>query len=243
MISVAIVRNILAAALGAAGAQLVTKFFSHLANSNILERRYARKLAHISTAPLFFLTFPLYTSAPYSRYLAALIPISFAIRIARDPEKDSFSAAVARTKGGHSAPTSEARGLASYGFSVGLLTAIGWRNDVATYIAVSTMTFGDAAADLIGSAINGPVVPLPRAVFMKRKTVPGTLAFIAASVGGGMGMVGAFNRLGLIQRHVAWQPLLKVALAAASVELLPLEDNLTVPLCAFVVTKRVLGVS
>lgn len=241
MISAAVIQNGLAVAFGVAGAQLVTKLFSRLANSNILQPRHARKLAHISTAPLFLLTLPLYTPAPYSRYLASLVPISFAVRIACNPERDSFSAAVARKDGTQGAPTSEARGLASYGFSVGLLTAIGWRNDVATYVAVSAMAFGDGAADLVGSAIDAPALPLPKAVFVKKKTLPGTLAFIVATVAGGMGMVGVFNRLGLLQRYVAWLPMLKVALAAAAVELLPLEDNLTVPLCAFVLARRLLG--
>lgn len=43
-------------------------------------QKLSRKLVHITTGPLFVLTWPLFSSAPEARYYAAVIPVLQGIR-------------------------------------------------------------------------------------------------------------------------------------------------------------------
>lgn len=232
----ALLRNALSGALGWAGAYIWTKATARLAVSGLVPPRFARKLAHITTAPFFILTWPLYTPSPYARFIAAAVPLSFALRIARSPQNDPLAKATAR--GADKA--AEGRGLAAYGLSVSLLTAVGWRDDAATYVAAAALACGDGAAEIVGSAVKGPVIP-GAGRLGKRKTVAGSAAFVAATVLGGAGMLRGARMAGFAVREMAWMQLVKVATVAAIVELAPVEDNFTVPLVAFLASRQVLA--
>src|SRR3972149_3564168 len=52
----------------------------------------SRKIIHMGTGPLFVLCWPLFTGSPYSRYLAALVPLAITLQfilvgigVVRDP--------------------------------------------------------------------------------------------------------------------------------------------------------------
>lgn len=118
---------------------------------------------------------------------------------------------------------------------------MGWRHDCATYVAVAALAFGDGAADLVGSAVKGPVWGGDKLLWGRRKTVAGSVAFVVAGLVGARGLLEFATRVAMLKRAVGVMRLWPVALAAAGVELLPLEDNLTVPFCAFVAAKSVVG--
>lgn len=164
------------------------------------------------------------------------MPLSFAARIARAPSRDAFASATARGSDLHS----EAGGLMAYGLAVALITALGWRHEAATYVAAAALACGDGAADVVGGAVGGPVIPLP-ARDGRRKTVAGSVAFVAATVLGSLGMLRMARAVGFGVAHVAKRELVKIAALAAAVELAPVEDNLIVPLTAFFATRHVLS--
>jgi len=51
------------------------KAWTTLAKTGILESTLTRKIIHCGSAPLFIAQWPLYSSSPYARYYAALIPL------------------------------------------------------------------------------------------------------------------------------------------------------------------------
>lgn len=178
---------------------------------------------HITTAPLFLATLPLYPFHPMSRFLAASVPLSHAISILRAPKTNELVNAVSRTE----SKADDVFATASYAISTSLVVAIGWRASPATYIAMAAMCFGDGFAGMVGSAVRSPVLP-----FSNRKTIAGSTAcFIATFVTSRI--VLSLPQLPLISTT----SLCLSALAASVVEALPIQDNITVPLAAFAFAK------
>lgn len=266
-----ITRNALATTTSFIGASLWTKLLSHCVRRKWLQPRTARKVMHITTAPLFASTWPLYWRGRYSAFFAATVPLVFALRIARRPADDALVCAVAREKtsqqrreGGNETGDGttaadadvdakkkdgaddsddahvrrQASGPKAYGFIVAALTAIGWRDNVCTYIALSALCFGDGMADVIGTAINAGALPLrPRAFFAKRKTLPGTLACFFSTVAASWCWLRAPTVTMFVSPSEATATVVVGAAAAAAlVELLPVEDNVTVPVTSFLVS-------
>lgn len=252
----AIVRNVLAAGVSFIGATVWTKLLSHCVYTRSCSPHVARKVIHITTAPLFVFTWPLYSRQLYPSLFAATTPLYFAIRIFLNPFSDSLVRAVARVKQqqhdaqpsdsnppGASERQSETRALASgpmtYGLSIGLLTLLGWRENPATYTAMAALCFGDGMADVVGSKLNMLEIPLPKKMFSKKKSFPGTLAFLLSMT------ITTFTWLRLpffVAPHInpASFPIGRIAAvagASAVTELFPFEDNLTVPLVAYTLTQ------
>lgn len=238
----ALLRNIGAGVVSLSGALIWTKLITHLSNSGRLPRRIARKISHITTAPFFMLTWPLYSKHRYARLLAAAVPLTFSLRTFSNPGGDAFAAATTRRAADSaSEKVRQAHGLAAYGAAIAAVTAAGWRSSAPAYLAVAALCFGDGSADVVGSAVGGPRLPLPKKVFWKRKTVPGTAAFVVASIMGGSGLLRIAGAMGAALPVVPAHVLVKTALASAAVELLPVEDNISVPCMAFLVSRFLLG--
>ncbi|PXF47329.1 putative phytol kinase 1, chloroplastic [Gracilariopsis chorda] len=218
-----ILRAILSTSISAAGSLIWTKFISRLRRSQVLSSHQARKLMHITTAPLFLATLPLYPSHPISRFLAAAVPLSHAISILRAPKTNELVNAVART----GSKTDDAFATASYGISTAALVAVGWRASPATYIALAAMCFGDGFAGMIGSTVRSPKLPLTNG-----KTIAGsTSCFIAT-------FLSSRIVLSLPQfPSISTTALCMSAFAASLVEALPIQDNITVPFTAFAFAK------
>lgn len=279
MTVVALIRNGLAAAASFVSATLWTKLLVRLVDKRVLTPYAGRKLIHISTAPLFSLTWPLFANSAYASFFAATVPLSFALRIALDPGSDALVRAVARQKlrmasaerrgeeedkdedkkdkedeGGNVEEETmtkegnnefkvngecdgdvarEAQGPIMYAVVVGVLTAVAWRRDPTTYVALSALCFGDGMADVIGTACNAGRLPLPRRIFRKKKTAPGTIAcFISTVVAAGLWLC-----LPFVPPRLPWSTLCAAAAAATAVETLPVEDNITVPVVAFIAAR------
>lgn len=86
-------------------------------------------------------------------------------------------------------------------------------------------------ADVVGTAVDGMRLPLPKSVFTKKKTLPGTLAMFVSSVVGSVGLLAA-ARLAL-----PFATVVAASAGAAVAELLPVDDNMPVPLAAYFIVK------
>lgn len=229
-----VARNAAAAVASYAGAHLFTSGVARAVSRGRLSRRAARKLTHVATAPLFMSSWPLFTPHRAAGALAALVPAVFALRFARAERSDPLNAAVSRS--GDAAEA--AQGPAAYGAAVAALTAVGWRARAWVYVAMAALCFGDGFADVVGSACRGPRWWLPEKLFVKRKTVPGSLAFVAATVVGARGMLEVARWARFLDGDLpAWGALFRIACVCAAVEVFPVEDNATVPVAAVIATK------
>jgi phytol kinase len=89
-------RDLLAALAGLSAATLWTLLFIILVRSNRITSAVSRKLIHVTTGPLFFLTLPLYSASSSARAYAAVVPLLFAAGLTT--KKDPLGGAVSRVK-------------------------------------------------------------------------------------------------------------------------------------------------
>lgn len=268
MVFPVLVRNVLATTASFIGATVWTKLFSHLVFKRVISPMVARKVIHMTTAPLFTFTWPLYSHHPRSAYFAAMVPCFFAIRILVHPASDSIARAVHRSQQDTlsnspipqntnstqlessatlSSPNTASKqqlrwnaiGPIAYGIATTILTGVGWRGNVATYVAMSALCFGDAMADIIGSTLNKWSFPLPRQFFYKTKTVPGTLAFFGSTIVSSMVWlrIPFFTASFVNVTDIPLRSITIVAAAASVTEILPFEDNFTVPIVSFILAR------
>src|ERR1700682_4531430 len=98
-----------------------------LARRGVITPQLSRKLIHIGTGPLFLLCWHLFSSQPWARFLAALVPLAITVQFAavglgllRDP-----AAVQAMTR--HGDPREILRGPLYYGLVFVAATLIFWR--------------------------------------------------------------------------------------------------------------------
>lgn len=226
-------RDVLASLFGALSAHLWTNLI--VALSPILTPKlnfpYARKLIHITAAPLFLLTLPLYSPAPSARLFAAAVPLISALRLFRAANvasHDPLGSAVARHE------RHEARqGPFVYAVIVGLGVGVGWGRG-SMVVGLGAMAFGDGAAGVVGSA--APVVR-----WASGKSLGGSLGFVGIGSLGSWGLLRVLSRLGTVSAVPGWIVGTAVAVAAV-VETGPWEDNFAVPLAAAGVTELLMRV-
>lgn len=243
-----LLQNSLACVASFVGASTWTEILIRLSKSRFLSAPVTRKVMHITTAPLFTLTWPLYVHhVPNvsARLLAACVPLTFGLRILRKPKDSKLANQVAREsqKRANVKPLSIVSGPLAYAISISIIAGLTWTSPH-TFLAFSALCFGDGMADVVGTAFNARPLPLnPKSFFKKKKTIPGSVAcflstVLAATVWQRLPFIffdprDAQSRL---DNPIATLPLThitKVAAVATLAELLPFEDNYTVPFTAF----------
>jgi phytol kinase len=221
-----------------------------------------RKLVHIFCAPLAVSLWGLYSDAPTARLAAASVPLLFAARIAfgrhtpssssspganfttvetrQVPAFTSLSETLSRSTGASSARLEAMQGPLYYVLFLASATLLLWRTAPAA-VAVGQLAFGDGFADVIGRNFGAGVKwPFPRA---GSKTVVGSLAFVAAALAGSAGLLSLLHESGTII-SAGWSldaclpALAFTSVACAAVELLlpEIDDNLSVPACAILLS-------
>ncbi len=140
----------LATILTFAIAVLFLRLMDFLAHRGIIESRLSRKLIHIGTGPIFVLCWLLYSDAPISRWLAALVPLVITAQfvlvgtgIIRD---EAAVKAMSRTGDRREI----LRGPLFYGIVFVLITLIYWKDSLIGIPALMIMCGGDGIADIVG---------------------------------------------------------------------------------------------
>jgi hypothetical protein len=75
------VLDFVAAAIALTGALSILQFFDELAKRDLLEKKLSRKLVHILSGLVFMLFWPLFSMAPYAKYMAAFAPAANGLRM------------------------------------------------------------------------------------------------------------------------------------------------------------------
>lgn len=110
----------------------------------------SRKIIHMGTGPFFVLTWLLFTDAPSSRYLAALVPLAITFQfflVGSGVIKDE-AAVRAMSRSGDRREI--LRGPLFYGIIFVLLTIVYWKDSPIGIIALMLMCGGDGLADIFG---------------------------------------------------------------------------------------------
>lgn len=226
-----ILQNILALIVTFAVALFWLRINDYFAERGWIESKTSRKIIHIGTGPLFVVCWLLFTEDPYTRYLAALVPLSITIQFALvglSVIKDE-AAVIAMSRTGN--PREILRGPLYYGIVFVLVTILFWMDNPIGIIALMMVCGGDGLAEILGRKFGRKTLP-----WSASKTWVGSAGFFLGSwllsavilviflSAGYWGM--PFSNFVL---SITW-----IALAATLVESIsPADlDNLTVPITA-----------
>jgi len=193
--------------------------------------RLSRKLIHIGTGPLFVLCWLLFTSAPASRYLAALVPLLFTLQfvlIGLGIVKDEASVrAMSRTGDRREI----LKGPVYYGLVFVVMTVLYWLESPIGMVALMLMCGGDGLADITGRRYGKHKLP-----WNAGKSWAGSLGMLVGGWILAFLILWIFVSNGVFPGSIADYVLALsvIALAGTIVESLPLKDvdNITVTISA-----------
>lgn len=142
--------NLLALIVTFAAALIWLRLMDFAAHRGWVGSQLSRKIIHIGTGPLFVICWLLFTDAPSSRYLAALVPSSITAQFAlvglgviKDP-----SAVEAMSRSGDRREI--LRGPLYYGIIFVAITLLYWLETPTGIVALMLVCGGDGMADIIG---------------------------------------------------------------------------------------------
>mmetsp|Transcript_24004 Transcript_24004/g.37073 ORF Transcript_24004/g.37073 Transcript_24004/m.37073 type:complete len:400 (-) Transcript_24004:253-1452(-) len=217
------------------------KVVTILAREGILQPRDSRKTIHTLSAPLFMLTWPLFSMAQGARFFAAVVPFINAVRliVAGSSKSDDDSEKELANAVSRSGNKEEALG-GPFIYCIVLFTSIlaFWRDSPIGIIALCAMAAGDGMADIVGRRLGKN----NKWFFSPSKSVAGSLAFWGFSTIFSIGLVLWFKVTGCMTLSYAVPELAtRIALigaACSAIELQPYgDDNWTVPISAAVLSK------
>jgi phytol kinase len=228
-----LLRTIIATAITFLLALSWLRLNDYLAHRGLISGPLSRKIIHMGTGPIFVLCWLLFPAAPFSRYLAALVPLAITIQFALvglGIMKDQ-AAVDAMSRGGDRREI--LRGPLIYGIVFVILTIVFWYDSPVGIVALMLLCGGDGLADIVGTRLRS--LPLP---WSTRKSLAGSLAMFAggwvftAAILGVYISVGKFT--GPFSNYLL--EITGIALVGAVVESLPFKDidNLTVPAAAVI---------
>jgi phytol kinase len=198
----------------------------------------SRKLIHIGTGPFFVVCWLLFTDAPSSRYLAALVPLLFTLQfilIGTGVIKDEASVqAMSRTGDRREI----LRGPVYYGIVFVVMTIVYWRDSPIGMTALMLMCGGDGLAELLGRRFGTRKLPWNRG-----KSWMGSLGMLVGGWVLAILILAIYLSAGMFSGSLSYYylPVTLIAAAGALVESLPFKDvdNFTVTLAAVIVGQLV----
>jgi len=200
-----------------------------LAHRGVITPQLSRKIIHMGTGPLFLICWHLFSSQPWARFFAALVPLAITAQFAavglglmQDP-----AAVQAMPRHGHRREI--LRGPLYYGLVFVAATLIFWRGSPAGVVALMLLCGGDGLADIVGRGWGRARLP-----FNPSKSWAGSLAMFLGGFIFALAFLLFFNAMGdfnppLALGRMLWATAL-IALVATIFEALPLGevDNLTI---------------
>ena len=200
-----------------------------LAHRGLITQQLSRKIIHIGTGPLFLICWNLFSSQPWARFFAALVPLAITAQfvavglgVIQDP-----AAVQAMTR--HGDRREILRGPFYYGLVFVVATLALWRGSPAAVLALMLLCGGDGVADIVGRRLGTARLP-----FNPAKSWAGSLAMFLGGFIFALAFLVLFNALGNFNPPFPLGPTVVkvafIALVATVVEALPLGevDNLTI---------------
>ena len=225
-------------------ALIFVKSITTLAAENVLQPRDSRKLIHTFSAPLFILTWPLFSNLWGSRIFAAFVPLLQAIKLylaAKNKggsEERELAGAISR-----SGDSSEVLG-GPFIYVVILFSVIVtvFMDNLSGIMALSAMAVGDGLADIVGRRFG----KTNKWKFCPDKSIAGSLAFFAGSSLSSLGLAAWLRYTGSIVTTTSLSALapkfILISAISTIIELLPIgDDNWSVPICAGALSMALLS--
>ena len=201
--------------------------WSQLNEHGKISRKTVRKVAHMSAAPVMMISWALYPR-PFTvatRIIASFVPFLFAVRLYLSRPNDFICTSSSRS--GHA---KESRG-GPFAYCVTMTVTIIFigPHNVVTYAIIGGL-MGDGMAEIVGNTIPSLQWPLPKG--WKRKSLAGSLALTATCLICTSLFLKFAQLTALCNETLSLEKLLTISLLCSIAEILPFEDNYSVPLAA-----------
>ena len=205
------------------------RLMDYLAHRGLLEGKLSRKLIHIGTGPIFVLCWLMFPDLPFSRWLAALVPLvittQFALVGTGILKDEAAVKAMSRTGDRREI----LRGPLFYGIVFIAITLIYWKDSPIGIPALMMICGGDGIADIVGRRVRSAKLP-----WSGEKSVAGSLGVFAGGLSLTVFIFAIYIWMGEFAGPIGpyLLPLTWIALGAMLVESLPHKDidNITIAL-------------
>ncbi|MGK3754052.1 MAG: phytol kinase, partial [Bacillariaceae sp.] len=205
------------------------------------DSKFARKLTHTLSAPLFIIFWPLYSEAQGAKYFASLVTLTNILRLYLAGTGDAAESSLAKSISRSGDQSEVLGGPFIYVCLFQFFLFLFWRNSFVGVVAMTTMAAGDGMADIIGRKYGRDQNQkwssyLPDfLVTDQKKSIIGTVGFALSAFVCTFGVImwllstGCLASSSLTVLELASRIFL-ISWICAFVEILPLgDDNYTVP--------------
>ena len=216
------------------------------------DSKFARKLTHTLSAPLFIVFWPLFSNAQGAKYFASLVTLTNILRLYLAGTGDAAESSLAKSISRSGDQAEVLGGPFIYVCCFQLFLIIFWRTSFVGVVAMTTMAAGDGMADIIGRKYGRNDNQkwssyLPNFMITdQKKSIIGTVAFALSAFVCTFGVVmwliatGCLTSTSLTVVELASRIFL-IGWICAFIEILPLgDDNYTVPGSAAVLAALLL---
>lgn len=208
----------------------INDFFAH---KGWVKSQVSRKIIHMGTGPIYVLCWLLFTDAPSSRYIAALVPFAITaqfVLVGLGIMKDE-AAVQAMSRTGDRREI--LKGPLFYGIIFVILTIVYWLDSPIGIISLMLMCGGDGLADIVGRRWGKK-----KLAWAEGKSWIGSLGMLVGGWVFAAGITGIFIGSGVFVGTMVEYllPITLIAMAGTMVESFPLKDidNITVTLAAVI---------
>jgi len=218
------------------------KAVSALVVFGVLSKSLSRKVVHITSGPFFVLTWPIYSDSQQARYVAALTPAVQALKLIAVGTGFLADEATVRAVSRVGDRLDVLRGPFYYVLVLLGCTLFFWRRSAVGIVTISIMCAGDGLAEIFGRQF-GTSNPWP---WNHSKSAAGSCAMLLGGSVLAASFLAVFKSLELID--IEWKRmgpvLIMIVVVCTLFESLPatyIDDNLSVPIIAAVLSARFLG--
>ncbi len=205
----------------------------YAAHKGWINSQLSRKIIHIGTGPIFVICWLLFDNSPYSRYLAALVPLVISLQFAAVGLGFMKDEAAVQAMSRSGDPKEILRGPLFYGIIFVFITIIFWLDSPIGIVALMMLCGGDGLADIIGRRWGKTKLP-----WSQDKSWVGSLGML---IGGGffayfIVYIFIYANIFAYPFHQYLWPILFISLSATIIESLPIQDvdNITITIISLI---------
>ena len=203
------------------------KYISTLSKINI-NPNLSRKIIHISCAPFFIMTWPLYNKF-FPQYWGSSVPFISSIYLIF--KKNNLKKAISRSGNSNEL----LKGPLIYTIILTYITFYYWLHNIIGILTMLQLSVGDGFADIIGRKYGKH-----KWFFNNKKSVEGTIGFCLSSFFSSLFFIHLLDYFGIYFKINIYK-LFLLSIFSSLIELIPyIDDNISIPLCIIVFNKFLL---
>ena len=231
--------DIIALVISLTCVMMVVQINGKIQKSGKLPTYVTRKIVHILAAPVFLLTWLLFSGSVFSRYIASIVPLLFIVQFTLIGTGIMKDEAFIRSMSRSGDPKELLKGTLYYAIIMFVVTILWFTSGVedanpGALIILGCLAGGDGFADIVGRKYGGEK---KFGISGAEKTIVGTIAMFLGSFIFSFGIIAIFPistpEFTLVQFLL---PTLIICFAVTIVEALspPNSDNLTIPIVVII---------